>query len=335
MKLSEYLLDKKIYFIVHTLSLTLLMILLQVLSINRSGQIFVLIFMSFSHGLYLLHDYYRRYRFYHNIKEHLSGLDKKHYISTFIQKPNFYEGALLEEVVSESCKSMNDEISIHKQNWNEYQDYIEQWVHEVKTPLAASFLILENNHNPMTQNVNEELKKVERYVEQALYFARSSHLEKDYVIRTIKLDDVIKSSVKLLSKLLIGKDTELKIDANVSVKTDSKWLEFILTQIISNSIKYSDSPLKLSFKTTITRQQVILSIIDNGYGIKSEEISKIFDKGYVGTTGRLSTESTGIGLYLCKKLCHKMSLDINVLSQVNMGTEVKIFFPLSDYYNQQ
>lgn len=329
MRLRDFILDKKMYFIAHTGSLCLLMLLLSTIGINRSGQIFVLIFMVLGHFLYLAYDYFRRFMFYKQISEHLTGLDKKYLISEFIETPNFYEGELLERIVSESSKAMNDEIAKYRQEWKEYREYIETWVHEIKTPISASYLFLENNHTEDTNVLHNEIRKVEGYVEQALYYARSNHVEKDYIIKAFDLEELIKSTVRKYSKFLISKKCELKFDiSDITVYTDKKWLEFILSQIIMNSIKYCTKPMKLSFEVKQENHAVVLGIHDNGPGISQADLKHVFKKGYVGITGRRESKSTGIGLYLCDKLCTKMGLNIQI--QSDEGTSVYIAFPNSE-----
>lgn len=328
MKFKNFILDKKIYFIAHSGSLFLLMLLLSTLGINKSGQIFVLIFMLLGHGTYLLYDYFRRFRFYKDIEEHLKALDRKYLISEFIKTPNFNEGELLEEIVSESTKAMNDEIAKYKNEWQTYREYIETWVHEVKTPISASYLFLENNDYEDGGVLYDEIKKVEDYVEQALFYARSNHVEKDFIVKAFSLDMLIKDSVKKYSRFLIKKKCELSINIDdVVVYTDQKWLAFVLSQIIMNSIKYSNEPMKLIFSVEKKSNGTILCIEDRGIGISELDLKHVFQKGFVGTTGRLTSQSTGIGLYLCKKLCTKMGLSIELTSKEEVGTQVYIQFP--------
>ena len=332
MKLRHWLVDKKVYFMAHGTTLFLLMLLLSAIGLNKSGQVFVLIFMIFGHLAYLSYDYFRRFLFYKELKEHLEGLDKKTLISELVDVPNFYEGELMHHIITEVTKSMNDEISVYKKQWKDYRDYIETWVHEIKTPLAASELIIKNNSNVATKSIHEEIDKVEDYVEQALFYARSNHLEKDYVIKAVALDSLVKESLRKHSKLLISKKCEVHMNPlEKEVFTDPKWLTFILSQIIGNSIKYSDAPMYLEFETKVNSESVILEIIDHGYGIESTDIGSVFKKGFVGINGRNEGKSTGIGLYLCRELCSKMGLSLHIESEVKKYTKVSINFPLTKH----
>ena len=227
---------------------------------------------------------------------------------------------------------MNDEISKLKLNISQYKEYIELWVHEVKTPIAACKLLIENNDSPVTESIGEEIRKIEDYIEQALFYARSNTMEKDYIIKKISLVNCINNSVKKNLDQLIANRIKINItDVEETVYSDSKWLEFILNQIISNSIKYRKSKnSEIKFYAKKDNQNIILIIEDNGIGMDEKDVLKAFDKGYTGTNGRKFTKSTGIGLYLCKKLCEKLGLKIKLESKLDKGTRVSILFPINN-----
>lgn len=334
MSLIQFLKDKKTYFIAHFTSLFLLMLFLSVLNVNYSGRVFVLIFMAMSHTFYLSYDYLRRYKFYKDINDQLDLLDRKTLISEFIETPNFYEGQILEHIVGGATKSMNDEILAYKKQSKDYQEYVETWVHEIKTPIAAANLVVDNNPNETTSSIHQELMKVESYVDQALYYARSHHVEKDYVIKPVDLDMLIKEIMRKHSKLLIAKKTQVTLDLKQDlVYSDHKWLTFILSQLVENSAKYSSDPLKLTFKSALKENYITLSIVDNGVGILKEDLPYVFTKGYVGSNGRENERSTGLGLYLCRELCQKMGLDILIDSD-STGTALTLVFPYRELINR-
>ncbi len=196
-------------------------------------------------------------------------------------------------------------------------------------------MVIENNKNQATKSINEELDKIENYVEQALYYAKSNTIEKDYYIKKCMLKEMVNESIKRNKNTLIQEKIRIDLhDLENQVNTDSKWINFILNQIIQNSIKYmkkeTEKEIEIYSKKGIDK--VILYITDNGIGIKEEEIKKVFDKGFTGTNGRMSNKkSTGIGLYLCKKLCDKLGINIALESKENEGTTVKIIFPQNSY----
>lgn len=224
-------------------------------------------------------------------------------------------------------------ISINFQ-CGDYKEYIEMWIHEVKLPIATSKMIIENNKNEITKSIEEELDKIENYTEQALFYARSNTVEKDYYIKKCKLKNIVNESIRKNKNVLIQEKMEINLhDLDFEVNTDSKWVIFILNQLIQNSIKYMNKEIdsKLEIYSTKKKENVILHFIDNGIGIKKEELSRVFDKGFTGTNGRLlGQKSTGIGLYLCKKLSNKLGIDIEILSSRD-GTEVILIFPFGSF----
>ena len=196
-------------------------------------------------------------------------------------------------------------------------------------------MVIENNKNTVTKSIDEELDKIENYTEQALFYARSNTVEKDYYIRKCYLKDIVNESIKKNKSVLIQEKITMNIhDLNIEVHTDSKWIVFILNQIIQNSVKYKkqEGTIEIELYAKQGKDNVILHIKDNGIGIKRSEISRIFEKGFTGTNGRLQNKkSTGIGLYLCKKLCDKLGIAIEVESDENKGTEIKLVFPQDSY----
>lgn len=179
--------------------------------------------------------------------------------------------------------------------------------------------------------------KVENYVEQALFYARSNTVEKDYYIKKCTLKEVVNESIKKNKTVLMQEQTSLYLhDLEATVHTDSKWIVFILNQILQNSDKYRkrEGNLEIEIFAKTGKENVVLCLKDNGIGIKKEEISKVFEKGFTGSNGRLShKKSTGIGLYLSKKLCDKLGIALELSSCLEEGTEVRLVFPKSSYIN--
>jgi signal transduction histidine kinase len=212
----------------------------------------------------------------------------------------------------------------------EYQEYVETWVHEIKTPIASTMLIIENNEDIIPNNMKYELRKVEDYVEQALYYSRSNEVSQDYIVKRFNLEQTVRKVIKRNASDFINKKIAIDIE-NIKgeIHSDPKWVEFIINQIIGNSIKYltTQNP-KVTIYTTENENNTILIIKDNGVGINEKDLKKVFEKGFTGANGRIYAKSTGIGLYLCQKLCKKLGLRIKLTSKENEGTEVKIIFPL-------
>ena len=298
-------------------------------------KIYIIVTPIVAYTIGILIEFYRKKTFYDTLKENMEQLEQKYLISEIIKEPSFAEGKILKSVIQDTGKSMLENVNKYKYIQQDYKDYIELWIHEVKLPIATSKLIIENNKNEVTKNIEEELDQIENYVEQALYYARSSTVEKDYYINKCILKDIVNTAIlKNKSNLILNKiNIELE-NLDLQVYTDSKWCIFILNQIIQNSIKYKkdvNSILQINAKEN--KENVVLNIKDNGIGIKQEELEKVFEKGFTGTNGRIDgKKSTGMGLYLCKKLCEKLGLSIEIESKKDEYTQVKITFPKNSYF---
>lgn len=282
----------------------------------------------------LLLEFFKKQRYYKNILHQLDVLDQKYLLSEVIDEADFLEGALLYEILKVTNKSMNDKIDAYQIAGLDYQEYIALWVHEIKTPIASAKLIAENHKDSIVKSMEEEIDKIDVFVEQVLYYSKSNTAEKDYVIKSLTLTPLINKVIKKYAKSFITLPIKLEMDQlDSTVYSDSKWLEFIIGQLISNAIKYLDKPTKvIKIYSEEKDGQICLHIQDNGIGIVSADINRVFDKGFTGENGRLYGKSTGIGLYLCKKLCSKLGLELKLSSHSHRGTTVTLIFPKSKMF---
>ena len=218
-------------------------------------------------------------------------------------------------------KYQNDQLACAEQENREYREYLDSWVHEIKTPITSARLIVENEKNPTTLRIDDELRKIDAYVEQVLYYARSTDVEKDF-----------KVALKTYSKPLIqvgGKPVLKELD--IPVAADSKSCTFVIGQILSNAIKYRKDNLQVEFSARAEKNTVSLFISDNGIGISAADLPRVFDKGFTGENGRRYSKSTGIGLYLSQRLCRKMNISLSISSVPGQGTTVTMVFPTESY----
>ena len=335
MRFKEFIKEKWILILGTLLALVSVEILLLAYKVGILVRIYCAFVVIFVVILGILIEYKRKKDYYNELIKNMEDLGEKYLISEIIKTPNFIEGKILKEVLQDTGKSMLENVNYYKNIQEDYKEYIELWIHEVKIPIAASKLIIENNKNEITKNIDEELDKVENYTEQALFYARSNAVEKDYIINKTNLKEIVngailKNKTTLLNEKISIELTNLKSE---EVYTDSKWAVFIVNQIIQNAIKYSkkdDKRIEISSKEK--NDKVILYIKDNGIGIKKGEITRVFERGFTGENGRIiGQKSTGIGLYLCKKLCNKLGLGIELNSEKRKGTEVRIIFPKNSY----
>lgn len=328
MKLSSFLKEKTVYLTFQLAIILFLAIILGSLKISMSAIILICFSTFLLAVISLSYEYIKKARFYKRVLKTLDELEKKHFIGALMETPDFEEGYILFDILQAATKSMNDEIADYRHLNEEYRDYIETWIHEIKLPISTIDLMCENHKNEVTDSIRSELSRIESFVEQALYYAKSSTVEKDYSVHSVNLDTLVKTAIKKHSKQLIGAKTKLIFkNLDKTVYCDEKWLIFILGQILSNSIKYQKENLNLAFRVTESKESIVLSVSDNGIGIPEKDISRVFEKGFTGQNGRCFAKSTGIGLYLCKRLCDKMYLGFDIQSTVGSGTTLMITFP--------
>lgn len=280
---------------------------------------------------YMSLEFIKYKNYYDEVDSILKNLDNKYLLPEIIREANFIEGEKLNSILKEISRDMHENVKYYKDMQEDYREYIETWVHEIKTPIASTKLIIENNRNEVTNKIDFQMDRIEGFVEQVLYYSRSNNVSKDYIIKQINLDLAVRNVIKRNYRDFIHKKIKLDIkDIDEIVHSDGKWVEFIINQIIVNSIKYSNSkePM-ISIYSTKKANSVMLTIEDNGAGIIDKDINRVFEKGFTGENGRKFSKSTGMGLYLCEKLCSKLGLKIIIVSEVNKGTKVTLIFPLS------
>ena len=314
-------------------SVTLLIIVILLAYDIYYTAIIMIIFLLLILGVVLFfYQFYQKKVFYNKIYIILSSLDNKALIHEMMDEANFIDGKVLLDVLRVTDKYKIEEINKYKYLLDEFQEFMELWVHEIKTPLSAIDLICENNKNKVTNSVGEETKKIDGFIEMILFYARSQMPEKDYLIKSCKLNDIINKVIIRNKNSFLEKNICLDVhDLGVLVRTDSKWMEFIINQIIVNSIKYvEDNPL-IEIYSISDKESVSLVIRDNGIGINSKDLSRVFEKGFTGENGRSKYNSTGMGLYLVKKLCLALGNNVIIDSTEGEGTMVKIVFPIGSF----
>ena len=335
MKIKDYLKDKLLYVILLIAGILSIEILLIPIINYVYIKIYVAIVPLILFFIPFFIEYYKKKEYYSEIKARVNELEEKYLVTELLPKADFIEAKLNKDLVLDIGKSMLENVNKYKYLQEDYKEYIELWIHEIKIPIATSKMIVENNKSEVTKSIDEELDKIENYIEQALYYARSNTVEKDYIIKKNILKDIVNSTILKNKTILIQNNIKIETeDLEEEVYTDSKWCIFILSQIIQNSIKYSKEQNKeIKLYAENKKENIILYIKDNGIGIDKAEIGRVFEKGFTGTNGRQKKKSTGIGLYLCKKLCDKLCIGLEIASEKNIGTEVKLVFPKNSFIN--
>lgn len=252
-----------------------------------------------------------------------------------ISKPDFYEGEIFYQTLYEINKSMIENIKEYTLSINDFKEYVEMWIHEVKIPISSLTLLNHNHKEQMNKKCTEQIRKLDNYIDQILYYVRSENAQRDYIIKEKSLQDIIKSVALKNKDDILENNIEFNVNVNnETVLTDSKWLEFILNQIINNGIKYKKDNCnsKIVVNVMEDEEKTYLSIYDNGIGISKSDIPRVFDKSFTGENGRRMAKSTGMGLYIAKKLCDKLGHKITIESKVQKYTRVTIIFSKSDFY---
>lgn len=281
--------------------------------------------------LCMLSFYYSRKKYLNRLLDMAEQLEERYLLPEVMEVPERADDQVFYQLMKMTEKSMLERIGGIQRERKEYKEYIEQWIHEVKTPITAMKLIYENNPGPFTRDLMTELENVNRFTEQALYFARSEHAEKDYSVREIRLSDVVHEAIAGNKYLLRQNHVAITVeDMDDVVYTDDKWVRFILDQLISNAVKYRTDQPVLHFCTRKENDRVLLSVEDNGIGIPSGDLPRIFEKGFTGENGRKIHSSTGIGLYLCRRLCDKLGIGISASSK-GKGTTISLSFHINDF----
>lgn len=331
MSIGEFIKDKMIIIVCNMILFIILASIMVVINTDIIVIVFMFCLWFFPMGSYMALEFIKYKNYYNQIEAMLEKLNKKYLVPEMIKEANFVEGEKLNNILKEISRDMHENVKYYKDMQEEYREYIEAWVHEIKTPIASAKLVIENNKNEVTDKIDLQLDRIERFVEQVLYYSRSNNVGKDYIIKQIDLNNIVRNVIKRNYRDFIHKKIKLDIqDTSEVVYSDGKWTEFILNQIIVNSIKYSrDKEPMINIYSIKETNSVMLIIEDNGVGINHKDINRVFEKGFTGDNGRKFSKSTGMGLYLCEKLCTKLGLKIAIDSDPEKGTKVTLIFPLS------
>lgn len=227
--------------------------------------------------------------------------------------------ALVQSLCDEAVKLSSDAAM----RYGEMTDYYTVWAHQIKTPIASMKLSLQNEDTPLARHLSSELFRIEQYVQMVLAFLRLDSVSSDYVFKTVDLDALVRSAVRKFAPDFIGKKLSLEYaPISKSVVTDEKWLSFVVEQILSNALKYTSS----GGIHIYMQSEDVLCIRDSGIGIAPEDLPRIFEKGYTGRNGRVDKSASGIGLYLCRRICRNLGVEISAESTLGEGTEIRLDF---------
>ena len=275
--------------------------------------------------------WFNRNRYFTELRKRVKALNQPWLVSEVLPVSFRLEDMEYQKIIRHVGATAIEQIHKIEDEQKEYEEYIENWIHEVKTPITLLYLLINNNisDESIKKEIIVELKRIENDVESALYYARLGTAYKDYIVQKIALNTVIKDVITNNRILLMsnGFTIDFLCSEHVTIYSDRKWIMFILNQIIINAAKYSrkeNARIKLN---VIEKDTVVeLRIEDNGIGICAEDLPRIFEKGFTGKNGHIAAKSTGIGLYLVKKMCQKLDIEIIADSVENEYTAIILYF---------
>jgi len=339
MRLYEYLLDRRysiLYYLLLMSFVTAVIALDPARRVSADNILYINSVALFSFIVYLLGGYGFRRQFYRQISRSLeeNTAEAAHSLPT----PGSFEQKLFRQLLEKVYAGQRGELEGLNTRRKENLEFINSWVHEIKTPLATSHLLIENSRGScpdgLLDSLEEEVSRMDGMVEQVLYYARMDDFARDYFIQEYELRPLVTELVKNHARIFISKKIRVDIDDfDVTVLTDRKWLLFILGQVISNSLKYTPEGGLIRIQAEADTEGKRLVITDNGVGIKPEDIERVFERGFTGYNGRSSGKSTGMGLYLARSLARKLGHEMSIESEFGKYTRMSICFPrLRDYY---
>ncbi len=239
---------------------------------------------------------------------------------SLLPEPCDLEEAAYRELLTELDEDRRTAVSALDARLRESVDYYTMWVHQIKTPIAAMGLMLQDDESERGLALRSELFRVERYVELVLSYLRLGGGASDYVIRQVDVDSVLRQAARKYAPLFIRGKVSLELrETGMKALSDEKWLQLVVEQVLSNAVKYAPGG-----HVTVWSEGERLLIQDDGVGIAAEDLPRIFERGYTGCNGRMDKRSTGIGLYLCREICGRLGHTISAASELGQGTCITI-----------
>lgn len=338
MNIIEYI-KNKLPQIVCQLALILIMDAVLLSSSNLDKSLQDILYMNILLGLvpvtFFTFEFFRMKSRYSKLRK---AMGEGRNIDYLLPEDDSFYSTLLRNAVQQKNTEKLEFIGTFRDNIDELNNYITKWVHEIKIPISVLELMLENTDAlgiETTRKFKTEIERIKFLVNQVLYAGRAAQYQDDLATREFSLQNTVKEALKLNAYFLMAKNIEVspgKLDYNII--NDEKWVIYILEQILNNASKYVRQDGKVEIYAEEDNKTIKLHVRDNGIGIPSTDITRIFDKGFTGENGRKTSKSTGMGLYYSKKMADKLGIGLEVYSNTGVFTEfVLVFYKLSDYLN--
>ena len=311
MKFGKYLKDRLYSVIIYIFVIIAVILLMTAFKSQIELKITVGIIITLLWISEIFIDFFRKKRYFDEFVNNTQNLEQKYLVMEMLSEPSFYEGKIIYDVISDIDKSMVENVKKYCHATQDFKEYVEMWIHEIKLPIASMIL----------------------------YYVRSENAQKDYIISDCRLSKLIAAVAVKNKDDILENNIDFQVEnADADVCTDSKWLEFILNQIISNSIKYRDEKKTdgsvIKIYVVKNDKSTVLNIYDNGIGIPVADLPRVFDKSFTGENGHAYSKATGMGMYIVKNLCEKLGHKITIESIKGEYTLVSIEFFKNDFYKQ-
>lgn len=340
MTLKDYLGDKKYLIFGYTITVLFTGIMIAIgesVAVNQSNGLYVVEVSLLLFVIYLAVDFIIKNKYYKRLKK-ISDREGLDWVNS-LPEPINSEQRIYNELLQKQYQAINKKLSEYQSKGIEKREFITMWIHEIKTPIAAAKLIIENSLDHPSEEVlysiTDEIDKIEDFVQMTLFYSRTDDFAKDYIINSIGLKEVVNECIKREFSSITNKKLNLQLkNLDLQIDSDEKWLGFMIKQIIDNAIKYSVANGKISIYAEHHEDEKTLNIEDEGAGIKEEDIRRVFDKNFTGSNGRKYVTATGMGLYLSQKIACELGHRITISAVAGKGTKVSIHFPnWNDFYD--
>lgn len=345
MSFKDYIIDRFLYILFYYISTALVIVIMSLDLIIRGEQlnigniIYAALISTVILGISIIYDYYKKRKVYQALKEGLERKDSFDYIFNIPENAS-REHEAFRRLLTENYMHFENTLDVYRRRFQEQIHFKSRWIHQMKTPISVIKLILENEKDRVMdeaikesyKSIEEEVEKLSHGLEMELYSLRLNDFEMDFKVEEVEVLDIVRAVINENKNAFIVNSIypKIKSQEKLMVKSDPKWLKFIINQIISNAIKYTkvkDEERKhLHVDLYREGDKTILSIEDNGVGIPKKDIDRVFRPFFTGENGRRYKESTGMGLYLTKKVCDRLGHGIEIDSQEGIGTRVNIIF---------
>ena len=338
MKLKEYIKDELFKIILIIVYIILICGFLCAFNFGVQMAALMAVLAAIFFIIMFIWDFCRKRNFYNSLIDNTQRIDKKYLVIETLDEPEFYEGNLVYTAMYDINKSMIEHINQYERGQQDFKDFIEMWVHEIKLPIASLTLMCHNDKEHIDKKFITQLNRLDDYADKVLYYVRSENAEKDYSFGKVNLKTIINKAAVKNKDIILSNNISLNVhDIDTYVNTDVKWLEFIVNQIISNSIKYKKTSGEAYIEVYSKQRQdsgtdkvgyAVLHIKDNGIGMSQEFVQKIFSPFERERTSTVSrTQGTGLGMAITKNIVDMMGGTIEVQTEQDKGTEFIVRLP--------